>query len=250
MLSKPIADEFKMPVPRFIKTYPGGPYRFIDREYLIITYESDPTILKSILPPELELIEPIVKFEFIRMPDSSGFGDYTESGQVIPVRYHGEEGIFTVSMYLDSEAPIACGREIWGFPKKLAKPKLFVESDTLVGLLDYGSIRIAIATMGYKHHEMDPELVLDTMKQPTFLLKNIPDVNGNPAICQLTRTYLSDVIIKGAWSGPAGLELHAHALATVAALPVLRVISAVHCVTDLTLPYGEVVENYLVENKK
>ena len=27
----------------------------------------------------------LVHYEFIRMPDSSGFGDYTESGQVISV---------------------------------------------------------------------------------------------------------------------------------------------------------------------
>lgn len=249
MLSKPKPDEFGMPVPRFIKTYPGGPYRFTNREYFVITYESDPEVLKFILPPELELIDPIVKFEFIRMPDSSGFGDYTESGQVIPVRYKGEEGVFTVSMYLDCEAPIACGREIWGFPKKLAKPQLFVEEDTLVGILDYGSVRIAIGTMGYKHHEMDKDKILQSMKQPTFLLKNIPDVTGKPAICQLTRTYLTDLVIKGAWTGPGGLELHAHALATVAALPVYKIISAVHFLTDLTLPYGEVVENYLVEKQ-
>jgi acetoacetate decarboxylase len=31
----------------------------------------------------------VVNYEFIRMPDSTGFGDYTESGQVIPVSYQG-----------------------------------------------------------------------------------------------------------------------------------------------------------------
>ena len=35
--------------------------------------------------------EPIVKYEFIRMPDSTGFGDYTESGQVIPVSFRGRK---------------------------------------------------------------------------------------------------------------------------------------------------------------
>jgi Acetoacetate decarboxylase (ADC) len=39
----------------------------------------------------LEIGEPIVKYDFIRMPDSTGFGDYTESGQVIPVRFRGED---------------------------------------------------------------------------------------------------------------------------------------------------------------
>jgi acetoacetate decarboxylase len=240
-------NEFEMPVPRWINTYPTGPYRFINREFFIITYETDPDLLKSILPPEMELLRPEVKFEFIRMPDSTGFGDYTESGQVIPVRYKGEEGGFTISMFLDCHAPIAGGREIWGFPKKLAKPKLFVEEDTLIGFLDYGSIRIATATMGYKHHPLPTDKVLSSMKQPVFLLKNIPDVDGKPLVNQLTKTYLTDINVKGAWTGPASIELHAHALAPIAKLHVNKIVSASHFITDLTLPYGEVVADYMVK---
>jgi acetoacetate decarboxylase len=69
--------------------YPPGPYRFIDREFLIITYRSDPEKLRAVLPEPLELDEPLVRYEFIRMPDSTGFGDYTETGQVIPVTFQG-----------------------------------------------------------------------------------------------------------------------------------------------------------------
>ncbi|CAM2944626.1 acetoacetate decarboxylase [Legionella steigerwaltii] len=240
-----INNEFNMPAPRWINTYPCGPYRFINREFFIISYETDTDLLKEVLPPGLELLEPIIKFEFIRMPDSTGFGDYTESGQVIPVRYKGEEGTFTISMFLDCHAPIAGGREIWGFPKKLAKPKLFVEEDVLIGILDYGSIRIATATMGYKHHALDQQLVLQSMKKPIFLLKNIPGVDGTPEINQLTRTYLQDITVKGAWKGPGSLELHPHCLAPIANFPVKKIVSVAHFITDLTLPYGEVVENYL-----
>ena len=71
-------------------------------------------------PSRSKSTEPVVKYEFIRMPDSTGFGDYTETGQVIPVRFKGEEGVYVHSMYLDDEGPIAGGRELWGFPKKLA----------------------------------------------------------------------------------------------------------------------------------
>jgi acetoacetate decarboxylase len=239
-----------MPVPRWIRTYPHGPYRFINREFFIITYETDPELLQSILPPGLELVEPVVKFEFIRMPDSTGFGDYTESGQVVPVRYKGEEGTFTLAMFLDCHAPIAGGREIWGFPKKLAKPKIFVEEDTLVGTLDYGSVRIATATMGYKYNEVDPKKVLEAVKKPIFLLKNIPGVDGKPEINQLTKTYLTDIEVKGAWSGPGSLELHPHALAPISDLPVRKIVSTMHFVTDLTLPYGEVVEDFLKKTQE
>ena len=86
------------------------------------------------------------------MPDSTGFGDYTETGQVIPVRFKDatgevQEGGYVHAMYLDDNSPIAGGREIWGFPKKLATPKLAHENETLVGTLHYGS-----GALRQRHH--------------------------------------------------------------------------------------------------
>jgi len=239
-------NPFNFPVRAWNEAFSPAEFRFVDREFFIISYETDEKFLESLLPPGVELLEPIVKYEFIRMPDSSGFGDYTETGQVVPVKYKGEEGTFTLSMYLDCHAPIAAGREIWGFPKKYAKPVLSVDSDTLLGTLDYGSVRVATATMAYKAEPLDLKIVLATLKKPVFLLKNIPGVDGKtPEVCQLTRTYLKDINLKGAWTGPAALELHPHALAPVADLPVKKVVSCAHIITDLTLPYGEVVRDYL-----
>lgn len=120
--------------------FPRGPYRFNDREYLVITYRTDVDKLRAVVPEPLEIDpeQPFVKYEFMRMPDSTGFGDYTESGQVIPVSFQGRKGGYSHSMFLDDDPPIAGGRELWGFPKKLAKPSLKVETDCLVGTLDYG----------------------------------------------------------------------------------------------------------------
>ena len=82
-------------------------------------------------------------------PTSNGFGDYTETGQVIPVRFRGadgavQEGGYVHAMFLDDNAPIAGGREIWGFPKKLAKPKISHQSETIVCTLHFrnGAVRI------------------------------------------------------------------------------------------------------------
>src|SRR3981081_4931227 len=108
------------------------------------------------------------------MPDSTGFGDYTESGQVIPVSFQGRRGGYTHCMFLDDEPPMAGGRELWGFPKKLANPTLHVEIDTLVGTLDYGPVRVVTATMGYKHKEADLAAVRASPAAPNLLLKIIP----------------------------------------------------------------------------
>ncbi len=234
---------FAMPLTN--PAFPPGPYRFIDREFLVITYRTDPELLREVVPEPLEVNEPLVKYEFIRMPDSTGFGDYTESGQVIPVRFQGRSGSYVHAMFLNDEAPIAGGRELWGFPKKLASPALRAETDTLLGTLDYGSVRVATATMGYKHRAIDPDKVLSSLLEPSYLLKIIPHVDGSPRICELVEYRLEDVVVKGAWTGPAALQLGEHALAPVARLPVLEVVSAVHVLTDLTLGLGRVVHDYL-----
>src|SRR6478672_10064433 len=150
-------------------SFPPGPYRFFNREYFIITYRTDPEALAAVVPEPLQVTEPVVKYEFIRMPDSTGFGAYTHA------------------MYLDDDAPIAGGRELWGFPKKRASPKIAVESDVLVGSLHYGSVLCASATMGYKHRQLDHDAVLKSMKTPNFMLKIIPHVDGTPRICELVR---------------------------------------------------------------
>jgi len=227
--------------------YPPGPYRFIDREYLIITYRSDPAKLRAVVPEPLEVDErePLVKYEFIRMPDSTGFGDYTETGQVIPVTFQGRRGGYTHCMFLNDEPPIAGGRELWGFPKKLANPTLHTEIDTLVGTLDYGPVRVVTGTMGYKHRQADLAAVKASLEAPNFLLKIIPHVDGSARICELVEYYLEDITLKGAWTGPAALSLTPHALAPVAELPVLEVVSAVQILADLTLGLGKVVHDYL-----
>jgi acetoacetate decarboxylase len=68
--------------------FPMGPYHFVDRAFLTIAYRTDPEKLRAMVP------EPLVHYEFIRMRDATGFGDYTESRQVIPVMYQGRRGSY------------------------------------------------------------------------------------------------------------------------------------------------------------
>jgi acetoacetate decarboxylase len=230
--------------------YPKGPYKFYNREFIVITYRTDIERLREVVPQPLEVASDTVAYEFIRMPDSTGFGDYTESGQVIPVRFRApdgsvQEGGYVHAMYLDDSSPIAGGREIWGFPKKLATPKISHENETVVCTLHYGSVLCVSATMGYKHRELDPGPLRQSLARPNFLIKIIPHVDCTPRVCELVRYYCEDVTVKGAWSGPAAIQLFEHAMCDVARLPVREVVSASHFVTDLTIGLGTVVFDYL-----
>jgi len=92
---------------------------------------------------------------------------------------------------------------------------------------------------------LDPAAVLPALTAANFLLKIVPHVDGSARVCELVRYFCEGVTVKGAWSGPAALQLFAHALAPVAQLPVLEVVSAAHILCDLTLGLGSVVHDYL-----
>ncbi|WP_448638267.1 acetoacetate decarboxylase [Geodermatophilus sp. URMC 63] len=225
--------------------YPSGRYRFTGREYLNILYRTDAEAMRRVVPEPLTVADPLVKFEVMRMPDVTGLGSFTESGQVLQVEYEGESADYLHAMYVDSLASIASGREISAFPKKSGTPSLYVDSDTIVGTLDYGTLRVATATMGYKHAPMSAEDAVAEVGRPTFGLKVLPGYDRRPRILELVRSQITDITVRGAWTGPARLQLFEHALAPLADLPVREVVSASHILADLTLGRASLVFDYL-----
>lgn len=228
--------------------FPAVQPRFFDREYLNIVYRTDPEALKAVVPQPLEIDEPLVRFEVMKMNDVTGYGPYTEAGQAIQVVFDGERGEYLHAMYLDSFAATASGREVSAYPKVMGAPKLYADNGALVGTLDYGTVRVATATMGYKHFELDRREAERQIAVPTFMLKTVPGYDGSPRVQELVRTEITDVVVKAAYTGPARLQLFQHVLAPLADLPVLEVVSASHIITDLTLASAKPVHNYLEES--
>ncbi|MFI6370080.1 acetoacetate decarboxylase [Streptomyces sp. NPDC050546] len=227
--------------PAFAPTVP----RFTDREYLNVVYRTDPEALRAVVPEPLRIDDPLVRFEVMKMGDVSGYGPYTEAGQAIPVGFEGERGEYLHAMYLDNFPATASGREVSAYPKVMGSPALRVDTGALVGTLDHGAQRVATATMGYKHHELDRAEAAAQITVPTFMLKTVPGYDGLPRVQELVRTRITDLTVKEAWTGPARLQLFQHVLAPLADLPVLEVVSASHILTDLTLAGVEPVHDYL-----
>jgi acetoacetate decarboxylase len=233
--------------------FPAGPWEFTNREYFIIRYRSDAKAIRAALPEPLQPDDDgVVLYEFIRMPDShEGFGNYTESGVVIPAKLFGKPVNYTAQMYLDSEAPIAAGREIWGFPKKFGQPKLRVKGETLTGKLKYNGVTVATGTMTYKQRNVGGSqdkiaAIARKMGKTQVNLKLIPSCTGKGFdVLQLVGYQLQNLQVKEAYEGDAALHLVPHSDAPVASLPVVEVLGAVHYLADLVLPFGEVLHDYL-----
>jgi acetoacetate decarboxylase len=51
--------ECALAMPLSSPSYPRGPYRFTDREHLIVTYRTDPAALELAVPEPLEVGDPL-----------------------------------------------------------------------------------------------------------------------------------------------------------------------------------------------
>lgn len=242
------SDVLNLPsMPLQSPTFPRGPYRFFRRQYLVISYQSDPAAIREALPEPLMPAGDTVAVQWLDLPDGEGFGAYSAAAQIIPCTFKGEACNFVSQMYVDNTPPLAGGREIWGYPMKYGKAVLKVTGDTLTGTLDYATQRAATGTMVYKHDAFRADLSKERelLARTQVTLKLIPDIDGKPAIAQLVGINFADVKLQGAWTGEARLELVPAVNCPLADLPVRRVTGGLHMVTDMTLPYGRVLHDYL-----
>jgi acetoacetate decarboxylase len=230
-------------------TYPTGPYKFFERQYMIVYYRTDPDRIRAMLPEPLQPDGDTVSVQWLDLPDGEGFGAYSAALQSIPCTFEGETCSFLTQMYVDNCPPLAGGREIWGYPMKFGCATLKTDSDTLTGVLTYAGQRVASGTMVYKHASPSDMSEVETLlKRTQVTLKLIPDIDGSAAIAQLVGITFADIKVKGAWIGRAQLELSHAVNCPMADLPVLEHKGGLHLVTDMTLPYGRVLHDYLDRN--
>jgi acetoacetate decarboxylase len=103
--------------------------------------------------------------------------------------------------------------------------------------------------MVYKHDAFraDHAKEREHLARTQITLKLIPDIDGTPAIAQLVAIKFENVVVHGAWTGQARLELIPSVNCPLADLPVRQMVGGLHMMTDMTLPYGKVVHDYLVK---
>jgi acetoacetate decarboxylase len=150
-------------------------------------------VKKKFLPPELEAIEFPFDVVFITEYPDSTVGPYNENLILLYCKYEKQAGLFVMNIYVDDDAALAAGREIWGYPKKFCDISLSsIENNSIRGkLVRKGKTIIDLeADVLEKPPSIDPTYLIQSF--PLYNLKIIPDVedNSKPCFKQLTSTTL------------------------------------------------------------
>lgn len=101
--------------------YPPPPYHYRGVEDLFISYEADPDAVEQLLPPGVSAADEVpICIAWARWVPFSTFGPYREAYVMIRARFESQTYLYQPFIFCDNEIPLAAGRELWGYAKKLA----------------------------------------------------------------------------------------------------------------------------------
>jgi acetoacetate decarboxylase/3-phenylpropionate/cinnamic acid dioxygenase small subunit len=115
--------------------------------------------------------------------EDSSFGPYNEMFVLIPCLYKGEMYLYNPFIYVDNDKAMAGGREIGGWPKKLADIKIERYGGEFRLALDRGGVRVASASVQVGSKLFSTPLPADkpiNMGFPYSLTFPLPAPNGKP----------------------------------------------------------------------
>lgn len=227
---------------------PRLPIRFRNTEVLTIWYRSDPEAIARLVPAPLQAVSDLVVLHFYAMHDPDRFGPHHEFAMqldaAIPAR--GVRGAYSPFLMLTTDGGLATGRELYGQPKKLGRPRLEARHDLMVGVAERNGIDVVTGTMPYKPEPGSLAPLLERVPFATNLnYKVVPHVTGEDAVRQLTARTLQDVVVHECFTGPATVEIRPNAQFPAYLLPVRAMGEGYHWRADFTLPFGTVVHDYL-----
>lgn len=237
--------------------FPEPPHAYRGVEDLLIEYDASAAPMLPMLPPGLEPDgDPVRCWAKFRWVPWSVHGPYHEVYVAVAVRFEGRRYRFIPLAYTDNEVPLVAGREVWGYPKKLARITL----DWRGAGAEYGEMLTARVERPHTVGLLSGGLVCDRAADPEELdgppalsLKLIPSAQGGqPDVARLIGLEGRSRFLKGTagepflFAGRASLWMEAHSQTD----PLWRfkpvsVARGYFMKTDFEHEHGRVVHDYL-----
>lgn len=129
-----------MPNLSFFDTHQADYY---DAETLGALWLTTPEAVKELLPPPLEPMEvPLLLGYVARFPKTSFDTPYMMGGLFMFCKYKGEVGSYVLSAPENDDFPVFSGREILGYPKKMAHLEMSRDGNTMNAFIERRGVRL------------------------------------------------------------------------------------------------------------
>uniref|UniRef100_UPI003B51B47B acetoacetate decarboxylase family protein n=1 Tax=Roseovarius indicus TaxID=540747 RepID=UPI003B51B47B len=226
--------------PHVAPLYKALPYHYRGVRKISAYCRCDPDALRAFLPDDFELLGDVCEVFQLEAPDAGPLGHYSESGVVIPMTFDGTPGAHVALEYVSSDDSLAAGREIWGYPKKMAEvPFRSLEN----GGFESSTIRRGTTIISMTFTPGGDAFEKPVM-QPRFQIKTFATADGTGwDLYQVIRNDLANVEVRDHQFGTVELELKGSDNDPLDRLGVESVIGAESAVIDFLLQGGRIVKS-------
>jgi acetoacetate decarboxylase len=199
-------------MPGMAPTYPmfgpGDVWKWLDIDLVLIDYTTDAAAAAAVLPAECNLVaiptapgQSAVKMIWANYRAGT-LGPYYEVIQNIPCIYKGQLYLYVYQIWVTTDDAMASGRELGGYPKKLANIGLTYFGNVWTGYLDRPAGN-RIASFSFNTTGKMVSLPLPADRKPTFpfpynLTLPLPEPTGKPQPLPF-QTMASRFILNPQW---------------------------------------------------
>ena len=188
--------------------YPRQPYHYIDAKVFLAMVNLSEDEVQNLLPATLRPSQmPLGALMFGEMPCKET-GTFMESALLVQCEFDNPEteepevGVFFAYNYASTDVAVTAGREIWGYPRKLADISLKWKKDTIMGEVVRGGKTIYKASCKME----DEGAWIDS--GPNINAKIIPSPSDDGYdLAVLTAAY-TEYTIKNGRSGEVEVEIN------------------------------------------
>ncbi len=212
---------------------------FLDIRSLSVTFESDPVVVRELLPPPLLPGErPAVSISVSEIRRSNCVGPFNGCSVNLSCSYKGKPGLYCLTMPMSTDFAVVFGREIYAEPKKLAEIELDVYGEHARGTVT----RYGIPYIELQGRFDEPLTPLESETESYhYYFKFMPAADGrglafDPQLVRVTHRGRVHSLTRG--TGTVTLRESAHD--PIIDLPVLEVTGAALAEVE-THTRGEVV---------
>ena len=162
---------------------------------------------------------------------------------------HVLSGQYLLVLYVNTDIPIAVGRELWGFPKKGAQIYFEEKAGVITTSVEREGITLIRATLTLDGERCPAELQdVNWQFHTWFNLKLIPSVQSgmqHPDVAQLTSTTLQNLSINHIYRGQSAITFGSSSADPLDMMTVRQLEPGYYIQADGDLTYGSVLHDYL-----
>lgn len=239
----------------FVKSYEelGGialeTSEFYDAEMLTVLWETKPEIVERLLPPPLKPAGRPLASAFVAHYPKTNFGPpYYEGALFLRADFDGVEGNYCLAMPVTDDLAMAGGREVFGYPKKIANIEFNRSGDYAEGWCERHGARffeVRAKLSGKPNTEDFQDIIINWASEEGTVVYNFkhflaPDGSGfdyNPRLIQ-ERVILRPNVVD---LGQAEVILSPSDYDPWSEVEIVRMLGAVYTVGNNTMLKGSVV---------